>query len=89
MVQIARNLGILCIIPLSRRQTKSEFCHKLHKEICMMHVEYCATYDKNDPLKGAKPHGDFDQKNQTPLSHLCTKKIKGCWLPSGDEGDAA
>jgi len=44
----------------------------------MIHVEFCATYDKNDPLKGAKPHGDSHRKNQTPLSHLCTKKICPC-----------
>ena len=40
-------------IPLSRRQTKSEFCHKLHKEKRVTHVGICATYDKNDGVLSA------------------------------------
>ena len=64
-------------IPLSRRQTKSRFCHKLYKEMRVTHAEICATYDKNNPLKTGKPHGNSHRKNQTPLSHLCTKKIEG------------
>lgn len=35
-------------IPLSRRQTKSKFCHKMHKELQLKHTKFCATYDKND-----------------------------------------
>ena len=40
-------------IPLSRRQTKSEFYHKLHKEIQLKHIEFCATCDKNDGVLSA------------------------------------
>ena len=77
--------GITLLIPLSRRQTKSKFCHKVHKEMHLTHDDFCATYDKNAPLNRAKPHGDSHRKNQTPLSHLCTKKIEGYRLPSGNE----
>ena len=51
----------------------------------LMYGEIIAIYDKNAPLKGAKPHGDSHRKNQTPLSHLCTKKIEGYRLPSGND----
>lgn len=43
----------MLLIPLSRRQTKSEFCHKLHKESQPKHAEFCATYDKNDGVLSA------------------------------------
>lgn len=70
---------------MSRRQIKSRFCHKLHKEMRPEHAKICATYDKNDGVLSARIAPNFHRKHLTPLSHLCTKKIEGDQLPSGNE----